>query len=218
MYEGARAWWSKGFHCGVVKRKGSRGRRDQQSVRWGGGGAVGWLGGSRGRKRVAGRCMNIHDLTANPYTTTELCLHYCISNSADGSQSLDGQIHARSEYRRRDSQTFSTIASKHFDNLCHGHTTLCKQVYILYIRTGIQLSSVRPSYSYSPPSSRWSWCTQSRCSKSCLTLTTTTTFLLHSLPVSLSLSPSLSLSLSLSLTHTYIHPLSFCVTKTVSEF
>lgn len=41
---------------------------------------------------LAGRCMNIHDLTTNPYTTTELCLHYCISNSADGSQSLVGPM------------------------------------------------------------------------------------------------------------------------------
>lgn len=44
-------------------------------------GAVG-----RENRRWVDRCMNIHDLTTNPYTATGLCLHYCISNSADGSQ------------------------------------------------------------------------------------------------------------------------------------
>lgn len=40
----------------------------------------------RENRRWVDRCMNIHDLTTNPYTATGLCLHYCISNSADGSQ------------------------------------------------------------------------------------------------------------------------------------
>lgn len=46
--------------------------------------SVGVVG--RENRRWVDRCMNIHDLTTNPYTATGLCLHYCISNSADGSQ------------------------------------------------------------------------------------------------------------------------------------
>lgn len=40
----------------------------------------------RENRRWVDRCMNIHDLTISPYTATGLCLHYCISNSVDGSQ------------------------------------------------------------------------------------------------------------------------------------
>lgn len=63
--------------------------------------------------------MNIHDLTTNPYTATGLCLHYCISNSADGSQNLPNAV------RRQRAATVAyvrlriTAGSRHYAGSLH---------------------------------------------------------------------------------------------------
>lgn len=85
--------------------------------------------------------MNIHDLTTNPYTATGLCLHYCISNSAGGSQNLPTAARPRRP---------TPAAYIRPENHCRLRDIM-QAVYILYIRTGIQLSLVRPS-SVGPPS------------------------------------------------------------------